>query len=91
MKRLFQQFGFFTDPILERLASSVAIIDAATVYGAGRYYFDDHNDPHWAYAKQYKAHEDQILFQDFLYNILLYDHIVLDNKSWKQTVKELKS
>jgi hypothetical protein len=89
MRQLFRLFGFFTDPILERRASSVAIIDAATVYGAGRYYFGDHDDPKWAYASQYDLQEDRTLFHEFLHNVLLYDHIVLDNKS--RTVKELKS
>jgi hypothetical protein len=84
----FRKFGFREDPLLERRNASIAIIDAATIYGAGRWYFGDHKDPRWEYAKQYNADEDRVLFYDFLHNVLLYDHIILDNKS--RTIVELK-
>jgi hypothetical protein len=60
---------------------SVSIIDASTIYGAGRYYFGDHKKEGWAYVKQFKAAEDQLLFEDFLHNLLLYDIILIDNTS----------
>jgi hypothetical protein len=55
------------------------LTDASTVHGAGRHYFDYHNNPTWEYAAQYNAAEDKLLFHEFLHNILLYDRIFLDN------------
>jgi hypothetical protein len=59
----------------------VAVIDASTIYGAGRWCFGDHDDPNWAYAKQFRADEDKLLFNDFLHDILLNDQILLDDTS----------
>jgi hypothetical protein len=38
-----------------------------------------HRDPHWEYATQYKAGEDRLLFEELMHNVLLYNHILLDN------------
>jgi hypothetical protein len=58
-----------------------AVIDAATVYGAGRWYFNLHRDPNWKFADSYHEMDDRLHFEELLHNLLLYDHIMIDNTS----------
>ena len=71
-----------------RSTGATAVIDASTVYGAGRWYFGDHQNPKWQYASEFRAAEDKLLFEDLLHNLLLYDKILLDNTC--NTVAELR-
>ena len=75
------------DDVLE---DAVALVDASTVYGAGRWLFGDHQRSDWKYARQFKADEDRILFVEFLTNLILYDHVLMDNSSVIELGQEVK-
>jgi hypothetical protein len=58
-----------------------ALTDAAVVYGAQRYFDQVHSDPLWPYRENYLLEGDRLLFFEFLHNLLLYEHLYLDNSS----------
>lgn len=66
-------------PILRTSSEVFALMDAATVHGAERYYFGYHYNPTWEYATQYSVSEDRLLFHELLRVILLYDQIFMDD------------
>jgi hypothetical protein len=67
----------------------MAVIDASIMYGASRWYLSLHSDPTWAYAAQYRAAEDRLLFLEFLHDLILYDRIVLDCSSLERIGDEI--
>jgi len=69
---------------------AVGVLDASTVYGAGRWYFGDHANATWQYAGQYQAEEDRLLFCDFLHSILFYDRPVFDVSSVRELAREIE-
>jgi hypothetical protein len=71
--------------------AATAVIDAATIYGASRWLNRVHEDPHWKFAKQYRAAEDRLLFHEFLFDVLLYDLILLDHSSVNIVSDEIQS
>jgi hypothetical protein len=50
-----------------------AVIDASTIYGASRWLRKVHSDPH-----------DRFLFLEFLHQLFLYDHILLDDSCFAE-------
>jgi hypothetical protein len=69
---------------------SVAITDAAIMYGAQRYFDGLHRDPEWQFKDNYREEDDQLLFLELMHSLILYDELVLDDSSMDDDVsKEL--
>jgi hypothetical protein len=66
--------------------STLAVLDAALAYGASRWYRNVHEDKSWEHRDKYRPIDDKLLFYEFLHDIPLYDHIILDRSSVGETV-----
>jgi hypothetical protein len=66
-----------------------AVMDAATLYGANRWLLGLHDNPDWSFRDSYRAADDQRAFNEFLHDLVLYDHIILDNTSITNIGSEL--
>jgi len=60
---------------------SNAVIDASIVYGASRILRGLHDKPEWPFKDKYNRRDDELLFKEFLHDLLLYERIILDNSS----------
>lgn len=69
----------------------VAIIDAATLYGAERFinHYDKYNNK--SYSRNYNFIEDKKLFNDFIHNLVLYDKMIYNCNSIEFVDSEIEN
>src|SRR5262245_22871407 len=67
---------------------ATALIDAAIVYGAGRFLRGAHHEQAFAYRDHFDERDDRAHFIEFLHTLLLYDSAVMDNSSMSSRIGE---
>lgn len=69
-----------------RNSEATAVIDAAIVYGASRWLREIHKNPSSEWDHTYKRRDDELLFLEFLHDLVLYDKIVMDSSSVSRAI-----
>ncbi len=60
------------------MKNAIAVVDAAVVHGASRFYRGVHLKPREPWDRNYKLADDRFHFLEFLHHLVLYDCILMD-------------